>query len=175
MLGTFGTQRSHAAFVAVERDGASKLVEWGANDDVTSEVMMPFDAWRDAEAMLRNTGRSIGSEATKRIPWKGQVEIDGVTFRQRETRIQPASEGMPQAYEGTLEVRWSADAKDFVPLLEKDEVLATAPFEAIVWTLGPSLWLVERIRSHGSEGISFREYNALLCNGATKTCAVGYR
>lgn len=155
--------------------------KWFANLEPNAMMMpeIPYGAWLEAEKSAR-AGRSLaatdkpdaGTSASdaKIVPWEGSLAIGGTTFRVRQTEKTPTetSVGSWTTYNGVVEVRWPGDTA-FGSVFAETATPATSPMTVSVRPLG-SAWLVERLMSHGSEGMSVFGAEAAICEPAKKSC-----
>lgn len=165
VLGQWGSTGKAAELMTLDKDGTATIAPLTGD---FGSPMIPYASWLRAEHELAG-GITLAASKDKwqDIPWKGTVEIQGATFRQRETQNAPGTD-QPDMLNGVLEVRF-AGVTSFTQLFDETAPAATSPMIAGVRPLG-SLWLVERSMSHGSEGFYVSEAEAAMCNLQTKHC-----
>jgi len=171
ILGSWGSTGRAAALVTVDKDGVQSIASLTGPTPI--DPQLPYDAWLRAERELRG-GTTLGSIDSKDkpadvtlVPWGGSVDVEGVTFRQRETQHQTDGEG-PSTFNGVLEVRFGASST-FTKIFDETFPAATASMVAAVRPIG-SMWLVERRMTHGSEGWYVSDARAVMCDLRGKRC-----
>jgi hypothetical protein len=163
VIGQSGNQAKSAALVAIERNDSKVLVPLMTETSFAAQFPS-YGEWLRVEREARGAVALSTLPASKSIPWKGSVEIEGATFRQRATGKDTDTEN-----QGVLEVTFPGGA----PTTIFDEVAPypTGPMSATAQQVG-AFWLVERISGHGSEGWSMHEADAALCDLRAHRCYV---
>lgn len=158
--------------VTLERSGAKAL---GGLIDEDAQFHVPYGLWLRTEKELKTAqARPLTkSAAVKAIPWNGSIEVNGATFRQRETERDPpnAKDGeLFNILNGELEVKWPG-TDTFVPIFRAwPGIPPTTTMIADVRSLAPTLLLVERSMHHASTSTTSRGAEASICDLSAKKC-----
>jgi hypothetical protein len=165
ILGTKGSTGNAIALMTVDKNGSDTL-EALVPPTAGNFPRLPYDGWMRAEVAARGATKLDKSSSTD-IPWNGSVEIEGATFRQRETSHLTGGEG-PDMFNGVLEARFPSTTS-FETIFDDTSTAGTSPMLATLWRVG-AMWLVERDMNHGSEGWYIDAAGAVMCDLKAKHC-----